>query len=462
MPSLEKILQNVLSKVKPSPQEFLKEMEKAEDLMKKIYKIEGKHVSVRLGGSLSRNTHLKGDRDIDLFVMFPEHLDRKEFEKEGLRIGTTIFKGHDFEIAYSEHPYVRGVIDSFDIEVVPSFDIKKTEDLKSSVDRSSFHTEYLLKKMREGQKDQVRLLKQFLKGIKAYGADLKQASFSGYLTELFILEFGNFENCLKGVSELPHRAVIDVEKHLLKEESLEKFHENPLIVIDPTDKSRNVAAAVSAQQLCRFIAASRAFLKKPSEEFFFPRKQKPFELKKVSSFVQKEGLIVLEIAYPKKLLSDIVWGMIKRLARKIHSALDEKEFNALRCEAWTDEKHLITITLDLEANQLEQAFKRTGPEVFNKIASENFLKAHSRPLSGPRIEGSRWVVEELREHYVATEFLKALLQKLSKEEVKELRPALKKARVLNQKQILALYKKSPAFSEHFTEFLKGKEKFLEF
>ena len=462
MLSLEKIFSKVLANAKPSAQEFVKEMEMAEELIKKIYKIEGKHVSVRLGGSLSRNTHLRGDRDIDLFVMFPEHLDRKEFEKEGLRIGKEIFKGKKFEIAYSEHPYVRGVINGFDVEVVPSFDIKSTADLKSSVDRSSFHTEYLLRKMRDDQKDQVRLLKQFLKGIGCYGADLKQASFSGYLTELLILEYNDFENCLKKVSEWPQKAVIDVEKHLLKEEALEKFRENFLIVIDPTDRSRNVAAAVSTRQMCRFIAAARAFLKKPSENFFFKKKQAPFALKKVSALAQNEGLIVLEIPFPKKILPDIVWGIIKRLARKIHSALDEKDFTVIRCEAWTDEKHLVTIAIDLQANRLEQAFRREGPEVFNKIASENFLKAHQRPISGPRIEGSRWIIEEQREHYIATEFLKFLLAKLSKEELKQFLPALKKARVLNQKQILALYKKNRHFQEYFTKFLKGKEEFLEY
>jgi len=94
------------------------------------------------------------------------------------------------------------------------------------------------------------------------------------------------------------------------------------------------------------------------------------------------------------------------------------------------------LTIDLQANALEQAFKRIGPEVFNASASGNFLKAHKKPLSGPRIENGRWIVEELREHYLATEFLKFLLKKLSKEEVKELRFLLKKARVLNQKQIL--------------------------
>jgi len=290
--------------------------------------------------------------------------------------------------------------------------------LQSSVDRSSFHTAYLQKKLSSAQQDEVRLLKQFLKGIQCYGADLRQASFSGYLTELLILKYGNFLECLKAVAEWKKPTVIDLENYWLEEQALEKFRDFPLIIIDSTDRSRNAAAAVSLQQMARFTAASRTFLKKPSMNFFFPPKTKPLQLKKVSMHVQKEGLIVLEMPYPKGLLADIFWGMIKRLARKLHSALEEKEFKVLRSEAWTDEKSLATITIDLQATALE--------------------------------------------HYLATEFLKFLLKKLSKEEVKELRFLLKKARVLNQKQILKLYKKSPEFQEHFTRFLKGKEEFLEY
>src|SRR3989344_785889 len=102
MPSLEKILQSVLETVKPSEQEFRKEMEKAEELIKRIYKLEGKHVKAVLGGSLARSTHLKGDRDIDIFVLFPSHLSRQEFKKEGLRIGKQVFNAGKFEIAFSE------------------------------------------------------------------------------------------------------------------------------------------------------------------------------------------------------------------------------------------------------------------------------------------------------------------------------------------------------------------------
>jgi len=458
----EKMLSKVLERVKPSEQEFRREIEKAEEIVKQILKMKGSHVTARLGGSLSRNTHLKGDRDIDIFVMFPEHVSRQEFEREGLKIGRQVFKGHKFEIAYSEHPYVRGVIDGFDIEVVPSFDIKHTSMLKSSVDRSSFHTVYLQRKLSDLQKDQVRLLKQFLKGIGCYGADLKQSSFSGFLTELMVLNYGSFEACLNAVSSWKRQEVIDLEKSVLREEALEKFRDSCLIIIDPTDSSRNAAAAVSIEQMARFVAASRAFLKKPSMNFFFPPRQRPLPAGNVSRLVKKEGLIVVQMRYPKGLLSDLAWGMLRRLCRKVHSALDEKGFEALRSEAWTDEKSLVTITLDLESDSLEQACKRTGPEVFNLQASENFLKAHKRPLSGPRIENGRWVVEELREDFIASEFLKRLLKKLSAEEVKDLRIPLKNAQVLSGGKILSLYKSNCEFREYFTGFLKGKEKFLEF
>src|SRR3989338_9096819 len=87
----------VLKKVKPSAEEVAAERRMAHALMEKIRGLEGSHVEVMLCGYLARERHLKRDRDLDLFVLFPESVPRERCVKEGLRIGTTIFKGHSWE-----------------------------------------------------------------------------------------------------------------------------------------------------------------------------------------------------------------------------------------------------------------------------------------------------------------------------------------------------------------------------
>ena len=185
--------------------------------------MEGKHIAVQLLGSLARNTHLKGDRDLDLFVFFPKKLSRTEFEKEGLRIGKKVLKGHFWEEAYSEHPYIRGTYKGHDVEIVPTYKIRGIHEKKSSVDRTPFHQQYMEKKMKGKQKNEVRLLKRFLKGIQAYGADTHYNSLSGYGAELLIIKYNSFVQTLKAVSKWKLPLTIDLEKYWKSKAAIKQF-----------------------------------------------------------------------------------------------------------------------------------------------------------------------------------------------------------------------------------------------
>lgn len=455
---IKPLLKKILKKIKPSKKEVEREKKIAAHLIKKIHAIKGAHVDVVLAGSIARQTNLRGDRDIDIFVMFEEKLSEQEFEKEGLRIGKSVFRGHFWEKAYSAHPYIRGKINGFDVEIVPSFKVKNLEKIKSAVDRTPFHTKFLNQNLKPSQKDEVRLLRQFLKGIKAYGAELKTSSVPGYVTELLVLQYGSFEKTIQAVSKWKEQEVIDLKKHILKSEAQKKFH-SPLIVVDPVDKNRNVAAALSLNQFARFIAASRAFLKKPSINFFFPKKTKPLSLSVAKKHVKKEGLIVIETGFPKALL-DVLWGQIKRLSKKITSALEKEEFVVLRKSFWTDEKKSIIFVFDLKSNLLEKATKRIGPSVTDEKNSVRFLVHHKKPLSGPRIENGRWVVEIERKNFDAKKFLKKMLLELKKTEKANIKKSLnKKAKILKEAEVLEKYKKRGEFRDWFSTYLKGKEEF---
>src|SRR3989344_2936226 len=374
-----KILERVLKTVTPSKSGLDAEKKISDEIVARLKAMDGRHIDVLVCGSIARNTHLKGDRDIDIFVMLPPSISEQEFEKEGLRLGKGVFRGHKWEKAYSQHPYIRGVIRGFDIEIIPSYKVERAEQLQSAVDRSPFHNAYLLKNLTTAQRGEVRLLKQFLKGIGAYGAELKVSSVPGYVTELLILRYGNFISAMEAIAKWNDREVIDLEKHMKQEEALKKF-DTPLVVVDPVDKNRNVAAALSLNQYSRIIAAARAFLRKPSVNFFFPKKRKVLETGKVKKLVEKEGLIVVGMGYPKKELPDVLWGQIRRLAKKI---------------------------------------------------------------SGPRIEEGRWVGDIERKHFRATEYIADLLKQLRKAERAGIKKALnKKARILGNKEVLEKYKKN--------------------
>ncbi|MEK6941978.1 MAG: hypothetical protein AABW85_03925, partial [archaeon] len=305
---------------------------------------------------------------------------------------------------------------------------------------------------------EVRLLRQFLKGIKAYGAELKTESVPGYVTELLVIKYGSFENTLNAMAKWEEKETIDLENQLTKQEAVKKFN-SPLIVIDPVDKNRNVAAALSINQFARMIAASRAYIKKPSINFFFGKKTKALTAKQVKNFLTKEEPIIVETGYPKA-LPDIMWGQIKRLAKQLTATLEKEDFSVQRHSEWTDEKKTIILVFDLKSNILEKAKKRTGPQVFDEKNSEKFLSHHKNPLSGPRIENGRWVIEIERKNSSAKKFLAAEIKKLKKTEKAGMKKSLnKKAKILTEKEILGKYKKEPEFREFFSTYLKGKEEF---
>jgi tRNA nucleotidyltransferase (CCA-adding enzyme) len=457
----KKLLEQVLKKITPGKLERKKQEALSERLLARIMKTGGSHVDVMLCGSNARDTHLKGDNDLDIFVFFPEKLSRPEFEKAGLKIGKQVFRGHKWEKAFSEHPYIRGEIDGFDVEIVPCYKVGSAESRQSAVDRSPFHNEYLKKRLGGKKKQEARLLRQFLKGIKCYGADTRASSIPGYVVELLILKYGSFTGAVKAIAEWKQGQAIDIENHGGGEEAGKLFPGAALVVIDPVDKNRNVAAALSLNQFSRMVAASRAFLKKPSQAFFFGKKERPWTVKKLRAMLQKKELIAVKLGYPKKALADIVWGQIQRLARKAEKQMLLNGFNVVRSEAWTDEKHDIILLFQVESRQLQKSTVKQGPFVTDEKNSKAFLKAHPRVIAGPRIEQGKWVIEIPRKYTSVEKFLPDFIKNAKQAETGELRKALNKgSSIMEEKNIIAAYKKNKEFSGFITAFLRGEEEFL--
>jgi tRNA nucleotidyltransferase (CCA-adding enzyme) len=457
----KQLLQKILKTITPTKRERQKQARLAEKIISQVKAETGKHLDVVLCGSNARDTHLRGDNDLDIFVLFPERLSRQEFEKEGLRIGKKLFRGHKWEKAFSEHPYIRGTIEGFDVEIVPSYKVSRAELKQSAVDRSPFHNEYLLKRLKGKKKEEARLLRQFLKGIKAYGADTRASSVPGYVVELLVLEYGSFLNAVKGISGWKQGQVIDLEKHWGRGEARKLFPDAALVVIDPVDRNRNVAAALSLNQFSRIVAATQAFLEKPGESFFFGKKEKAWPLARLRNMLLKKELVAVRLSYPKKALADIVWGQISKFARKVEKQLLLNDFNVLRSEAWTDEKNAIVIVFEVESRILQKSSVKAGPFVTDSRNSAAFLEKHSKVIAGPRIEEGRWVLEIPRKHTLVGKFLQEFLKKEKGREKGEMKKALNKGiKILQEENLVQLYRKDREFAVFLTGYLKGEEEFL--
>ena len=383
---------------------------------REVRKFKGKAI---LAGSLIRDTWLTKKNEFDVFIIFPKSIGEKKLEELGLKIGKKVIeklKGK-WRIEYAQHPYVRGVVDKTQIDIVPCFKIKKGEKIISAVDRTPFHVEYLSKYFPSKLSDDVRLLKQLCNANKIYGADAKTRGFSGFVCELLIVKYGNFLNILKNVIEWKPGEIIDLENYYEKKEYRRlrrKFKRQILILIDPTDKKRNAAAAVSSASFYKLKKLAKEFLTKPSKEIFFERKVKPMsENDLILTQMKRRTELLLVVFKPPKVVPDILWPQLRKFAERLENILKEYEFEVLRKDVYTNEKDLAVVLLEMKVSKLPYVKKRVGPLVFDLDDSERFLKKYKNALVGPFIENDMWCVEIDRKFMTARD---KLIDSLSEKE----------------------------------------------
>ncbi|MEM5805637.1 MAG: hypothetical protein QXM85_00360, partial [Candidatus Aenigmatarchaeota archaeon] len=212
---------------------------------------------------------------------------------------------------------------------------------------------------------------------------------------------------------------IDVENYYKKEEykQLHKIFKNqPLILIDPTDRNRNTTAPVTVESFLRFRKLAREFLKKPSERFFSEKKSQPITIRELNRILsqRKTDLILVKFT-PPKVVPDILWPQLRRFGERLKEILEETkyEFRVLRSGVYSNGKDLAIVLLEMEVNKLPHVQKRVGPSVFDINDSARFLKKYSKPLVGPFVEGINWVVEVKRKFITAHEKLVDTLNKSS-------------------------------------------------
>lgn len=349
-------------------------------------------------GSAARGTWLAGEKDIDLFMILDPKYDRTIFQ-EALKV-VKGYLGSGWVEAYAEHPYIRAVIDGFDVEFVPCYRVEPGRRVYSATDRTPLHTKYVNEHLSEERRADVRLLKQFMRGIGVYGAEVKVGGFSGYLCELLVICLGSFEDVLLKASRWRRGETIDITGRW-RDDELKRVFKNPLIVVDPVDPGRNVASAVSETSAWTFTAAARAFLKNPREVFFFHEggtDQAPL-LETLRG--RDPPILFLLIPDRSPPVPDILWGQLYKAERALSSLLERMGFKVLRSSSWSDEASMHILIFELEGVEIPSTMRFMGPPVDMVEDSERFLRAHlgsESTVSGPWIEDGRWWVNMKRKY----------------------------------------------------------------
>ena len=391
----------ILKEIRPPPAQEKKVKAVIEDLSEKVVsearKI-GAHIEPMLVGSVAKGTHLK-DPDIDLFMLFPESTGMERLKECGLEIGRRVLNGREY---FAQHPYIRGVYNGFQVDLVPCFRIRDTRSKMSAVDRTPFHTEFVQKNLKKGMADQVRLLKRFMKGVGCYGAEAKVQGFSGYLCELLVMRFGSFRAVLEAAREWKMG-----ERLWLPGFEGKEFYE-PLTFIDPVDSSRNVASAVSLETLLRFVMASRVYLAKEDRKFFFPAPAEFWSAERIRSVAAKRLQNMVAVTFPKlDLIDDVLYPQLRKSLSAMTSLLERAEFEVEKSTIHVDDStHLM---IELGSRVLPKSRKHRGPPVNSENVNEFLAKWNSIGMSAPYIEDSRWWVMAQRDFEKADELLRAKL-----------------------------------------------------
>ena len=351
-------------------------------------------------GSTARETWISGDRDVDVFVRFPPDLDRETLERYGLAVGhATLPDGHE---EYAEHPYVKGEFEGFDVDVVPCFRLEEATDIRSAVDRTPFHTAYVSERLDPDLAADVRLTKAFTKGIGVYGSDLRTRGFSGYLTELLVAEYGGFEPLLEAAAEWTPPVRLDPEGHG------RATFDDPLVVIDPTDPERNVAAVCSAENVARFQHYARDFLATPRLELFDLPEPAPLTPTELHEHLERRGTTPVAIRFDAPdLVDDQLYPQLRKSLAGVTRGLDDRGFDVFRAEAFADETAVLFVELAVAERPAVE--RHDGPPVRVRDHAEGFYDAYADDpaVYGPFVDGDRYVVERERTFTTATAFLES-------------------------------------------------------
>ena len=331
---------------------------------------------VNLVGSVAKNTALRGKSDIDIFIAFPLSTDKKFLKETGLDLAhkcCSEFKSTP-EHHFASHPYVTTHIEGYEVDIVPCYEINDGSELKSAVDRTILHTRYVKANLKEGQEDEVLLLKRFMAMTGTYGSEFKVGGFAGYLCELLIIKCETFENTWKSAINWKYGHSIDLEDY-----GTSKLFNDPLIVIDPTDMNRNVGAALRLNKLSEFIQSARNYIFSDNKmDYFYPIKRDLNKVDIIEQFSQRNSdIIAIKFNIPDIPL-DTLHPQLKKTTEALERKLNDEEFNVFKADYWSDEILSCVILLEMASSTLNNVKVNVGPKVFITKACENFVAKYGR------------------------------------------------------------------------------------
>jgi tRNA nucleotidyltransferase (CCA-adding enzyme) len=108
-----------------------------------------------------------------------------------------------------------------------------------------------------------------------------------------------------------------LEGHCKIKNPREFFKDQPLVVIDPTDPKRNVAAALSEENFIKFVKSCERFVKKPCEKFF-RRDMRKIGVPEFRRYLKGRGTKMFAVWFKRpKIVDDILWSQMRKTSVRL-------------------------------------------------------------------------------------------------------------------------------------------------
>mgnify|MGYP001588896502 CR=1 FL=1 len=356
----------ILQEIKPTEEEK-KSVKRIIDSVLKNIKI--KDAKLELGGSYAKDTFLKGNHDIDVFVRFPY----KKYKNKD--ISTILDKSISIrhKRLHGSRDYFQLEKNGYTFEFIPVLNIKSSEKAKNITDVSPLHKEWVIKNLKNH--DDARLIKKFCRAQEVYGAESYIKGFSGYVLEILTVYYRTFINVVKNVSSWKLPVYIDVSKHHKnKDEAFRKINkskrENELVIVDPTQKDRNAAAAISKEKIEKLISACKNYLHNPSDDFFV---EKTVNIEDLKTEAAENNLLLIKIN-PLNGKKDVVGSKILKAYSYIESRLIKLGFKIIK-SGWSFNHDSILYYI-VKDEILSKTILHYGPPLEHEKFVAEFRKKH--------------------------------------------------------------------------------------
>ncbi len=373
------------------------------------------------GSTGEKQTQLRGAADIDLFVGlrpddYSETLSLPATERHralDVTLDDIVEKWfipaiqdldvHDVQKTFSQHPYLSLKMDGLDIDILCCFDISQDEIMSkgpiTAVDRTVHHSRHIADSLTERMREDVRLLKSFVRASHAYGdmCAVGRMGFTGYALELLVVASGSLDGALKALAALDQAPHDPLNRSLEQLKKIPAFRDNIIFIIDPVDTGRNVASSFSPR--------AYRWLKKRIQEIRSAEKAGKHKVA-LDAFLESsiptanlpDWLVPHALAY--EFTSDgsvhytILRDKLYRLARKVSSQLKrertgEPRFGNILIEVYF-ENAMFSIGFLIESPAAEESYERRGPPAELVEGAREFRSTHKEVSER---DGFLWTIE---------------------------------------------------------------------